>query len=64
MSVTRFSEEEKKVSCCVVMVFFSFLFASFIWGKMRTVALEAASETALRDCSRGAVGEGHCVRLW
>ena len=30
---------------------------SFIWGKMRTAAREAASQTALRDCSKAAVGE-------
>ena len=30
---------------------------SFIWGKMRTAAWEAASQMALRDCSKAAVGE-------
>ena len=30
---------------------------SFIWGKMRTAAWEAASQIALRDCSKVAVGE-------
>ena len=29
---------------------------SFIWGKMRTAAQEAAPQIALRDCSKGAVG--------
>ena len=29
---------------------------SFIWGKMRTAAWEAASQIALRDCSKAAVG--------
>ena len=31
---------------------------SFIWGKMRTAAREAASQRALKDCSKAAVGEG------
>ena len=31
---------------------------SFIWGKMRTAAWEAASLITLRDCSKAAVGEG------
>ena len=30
---------------------------SFIWGKMRTAAWEAASQIAVRDCSKVAVGE-------
>ena len=30
---------------------------SFIWGKMRTATWEAASQIALRDCSKAAVGE-------
>ena len=30
---------------------------SFIWGKMRTAAREAASQISLRDCSKAAVGE-------
>ena len=34
---------------------------SFIWGKMRTAAWEAASQIALRDCSRVAVGEGQYI---
>ena len=29
---------------------------SFIWGKIRTAAWEAASQIALRDCSKAAVG--------
>ena len=29
---------------------------SFIWGKMRTAAREAASQIALRDYSKAAVG--------
>ena len=29
---------------------------SFIWGKMRTAAREAASQIALRDCSKAASG--------
>ena len=29
---------------------------SFIWGKMRTAAFEAASQIALRDCSKVALG--------
>ena len=37
---------------------------SFIWGKMRTAAQEAASQIALRDCSKAAVGESQCIRFW
>ena len=37
---------------------------SFIWGKMRTAAQEAASQIALRDCSKVAVGEGQYTRFW
>ena len=37
---------------------------SFIWGKMRTLAQEAASQTALRDSSKAAVGEGQYIRFW
>ena len=37
---------------------------SFIWGKMRTAAWEAASQIALRDCSKAAVGENQCIRFW
>ena len=36
---------------------------SFIWGKMRTAAQETASQVALRDCSKVAVGESQCVRF-
>ena len=34
---------------------------SFIWGKRRTAALEAASQRALRDCSKVAVGESQYI---
>ena len=34
---------------------------SFIWGKMRTSAWEAASQIALRDCSKAAVGESQYI---
>ena len=37
---------------------------SFIWGKMRTAAQEAASQTAPRDCSKAAVGESQYIRFW
>ena len=37
---------------------------SYIWGKMRTAAWEAASQIALRDCSKAAVGEGQYIRFW
>ena len=37
---------------------------SFIWGKMRTTAQEAASQIALRYCSKVAVGEGQYIRFW
>ena len=37
---------------------------SFIWGKMRTAAQDPASQTALRDRSRGAVGESQYIRFW
>ena len=36
---------------------------SFIWGKMRTAAREAASQRALKDCSKAAVGEGQYTRF-
>ena len=36
---------------------------SFIWGKMRTAAWEAALQTALRDCSKEAVCVCVCVSL-
>ena len=34
---------------------------SFIWSKMRTAAQEAASQIALRACSKVAVGESQYV---
>ena len=37
---------------------------SFIWGKMRTAAWEAASQIALRDCSKGVMGERQYIRFW
>ena len=37
---------------------------SFIWGKMRTAALETALQISLRDCSKEAVGEGQYIRFW
>ena len=37
---------------------------SFIWGTMRTAAREAASQIALRACSKAAVGESQCIRFW
>ena len=36
---------------------------SFIWGKMRTAAREAASRIALRDCSKVAVGGRQYTRF-
>ena len=33
-------------------------------GKMRTAAQEAASQIALRDCSKVAVGESQYIRFW
>ena len=36
---------------------------SFIWGKMRNAAQEAASQRALRDCAKAAVGKGQCARF-
>ena len=35
---------------------------SFIWGKMRTAAQEAAPQIALRDCSKEVVGEGQYIQ--
>ena len=35
---------------------------SFIWGKMRTAAQEAASQKDLRDCSKAVVGERGLVK--
>ena len=37
---------------------------SFIWGKMRTTAWEAASQIALRDFSKVAMGEIQYIRFW
>ena len=37
---------------------------SFSWGKMRTAGWEAASQIALRECSKAAVGEGQYIRFW
>ena len=36
---------------------------SFIWGKMRTAAWETASQVALRECSKVAVGESRYIRF-
>ena len=37
---------------------------NFIWGKMRTAAREAASQKALRDCFKAAVGKSQYIRFW
>ena len=37
---------------------------SFIWGKMRTATREAASQIALRKCSKAAEGEGQYIKFW
>ena len=37
---------------------------SFIWGKMRTAAREAAPQIALRDCSKEVVGESQYRGFW
>ena len=37
---------------------------SFIWDKMMTAAREAASQRALRECSKAAVGETQYIRFW
>ena len=37
---------------------------SFIWDKMRTAARETASQAALRDCCKAAVGGSQCIRFW
>ena len=44
-----------QVECCKL---------SFIWGKIRTAAQEAASQRALRDCSKAAVGERQYIMFW
>ena len=36
---------------------------SFIWGKMRNATWEAASQIALRDCSKAAVGESQYIKF-
>ena len=36
---------------------------SFIWGKMRTAAGEAAAQIALRDCSKVAMGESQLYKV-
>ena len=50
-----FKKKDVKLECCEL---------SFIWGKMRTAAWEAASQIALRDCSKAAVGESQYIRFW
>ena len=35
---------------------------NFIWGKMRTAAQEAASQIALRDCSKATVGGSQYIQ--
>ena len=37
---------------------------SFIWGKRRTAGQEAASQIALKDCSKTAVDESQYIRFW
>ena len=37
---------------------------NFIWGKMRTAAWETASQVALRDFSKEALGEGQYMKFW
>ena len=48
--------------------FFFFFFEScelsFIGGKMRTADWEAASQIALKDCSKAAVRESLYIRFW
>ena len=36
---------------------------NFIWNKMKVAAWEAASQIALRDCPKVAVGEGKYIRF-
>ena len=36
---------------------------SFIWSKIKAAAREAASQTALRDFPKVAVGEGQYIRF-
>ena len=36
---------------------------SFIWGQMRPAAQKTAPQIVLRDCSKGAVGEGYYTRF-
>ena len=36
---------------------------SFIWGKMRTAAWETASQVALRDFPKEALGEGQYMKF-
>ena len=37
---------------------------SFIWGKKRTAAQDAAFQIALRDCSKVTVEESQYIRFW
>ena len=36
---------------------------SFIWGKMKTATWGAAPQSALRDCSKAAVGESRYIKF-
>ena len=37
---------------------------SFIWGEMRTAAQDAASQIALRDCSKATVRKNQYIKFW
>ena len=51
----EFESTELFVCVCVLI---------FTWGKIRTAAWEAASQIALTDCSKAAVGERQYIRFW
>ena len=65
MMVTRYPEIKSQMSLWTKKdVQLESCKLSFIWGKMRTAAWEAASQMALRDYSQVAVGERQYIRFW
>ena len=53
-----------EIAYFILFIFFLSGELSFIWDKRRTAAREAASQIALRDFSKAALGESQYIRLW